>query len=80
MNGEEGASRRTLRSGGDVGIVSTGLGTQWALEAADLLETQGVSVSLLHAPTLKPFRNTSSGRVECGRMLFSAHAREASET
>jgi transketolase len=46
---------RRLRSGGDVAIVSTGLGTQWALEAVELLAGRGVAASLLHAPTLKPF-------------------------
>jgi transketolase len=46
---------RRLRSGGDAAIVSTGLGTQWALEAAELLDARGVAASVLHAPTLKPF-------------------------
>jgi transketolase len=45
---------RRLRDGGEVGIVSTGLGTQWALEASALLEERGISASLLHVPTLKP--------------------------
>lgn len=42
---------RELRSGGDVGLIATGLGTQWALEAADLLDGRA---SLLHVPVLKP--------------------------
>lgn len=45
---------RRLREGRDAALVSTGLGTQWALEAAALLEERGVAVSLLHVPTLKP--------------------------
>lgn len=45
---------RVLVAGGEVGIVSTGLGTQWALEAAEHLEARGVRPSLLHVPTLKP--------------------------
>lgn len=45
---------RTLLDGGDVGIVSTGLGTQWALEASALLDERGVRASVLHVPTLKP--------------------------
>jgi len=45
---------RRIRDGGDVGIVATGLGTQWALEAAAVLEQRGLAVSLLHVPTLKP--------------------------
>jgi transketolase len=40
--------------GAEVGLVSTGLGTQWALEAVDVLAARGVQASLLHVPTLKP--------------------------
>jgi transketolase len=46
---------RLLRDGHDVAFVGTGLGTAWALEAADLLEAAGVSAGVLHVPTLKPF-------------------------
>lgn len=46
---------RLLRDGGDVALIGTGLGTQWALEAAEVLAAQGVSAAVLHAPTLKPF-------------------------
>jgi transketolase len=42
---------RDVRSGDDVGLVSTGLGTQWALEAADLI---GPGAAVLHCPVLKP--------------------------
>jgi transketolase len=45
---------RILLDGGDVGLVGTGLGTQWALEAADVLARRGMGASLLHVPTLKP--------------------------
>ena len=45
---------RRARDGGDVGIVSTGLGTQWALEAASVLDERGVAASVLHVPTVKP--------------------------
>jgi transketolase len=45
---------RTVLTGGDAGIVATGLGTQWALEATSQLEERGVRPSLLHVPTLKP--------------------------
>ncbi|MDQ3656484.1 MAG: transketolase family protein [Chloroflexota bacterium] len=45
---------RLLRKGTDVGIVSTGVQTVRALEAADLLGIEGVSVAVLHVPTLKP--------------------------
>jgi transketolase len=43
-----------LRDGTDVGIVSTGVQTVRALEAADQLATRGVSAAVLHLPTIKP--------------------------
>jgi transketolase len=43
---------REILTGGEIGVISTGLGCQWALEAAELLEGR---VSLLHVPVLKPF-------------------------
>lgn len=43
-----------LRHGSGVGIIATGHGTQWALEASDLLEERQISHSLLHVPTIKP--------------------------
>jgi transketolase len=45
---------RLVREGGDAGLIGTGLGTQWALEAAALLADRGVEAALLHVPTLKP--------------------------
>lgn len=43
-----------IAEGADVGVIGTGLGTAWAVEAAEL---SGVAapVSLLHAPVLAPF-------------------------
>jgi transketolase len=46
---------RPLRRGGDVGIVSTGLMTERALDAAQALEREGISAGVLHVPTIKPF-------------------------
>jgi transketolase len=43
-----------LREGSDVAIISTGVQTTRALEAATMLEDEGVSVYLLHVPTIKP--------------------------
>ncbi len=43
-----------VREGTDVTIISTGVQTTRALEAADLLAAEGLSVYLLHVPTLKP--------------------------
>ncbi len=45
---------RLLRKGTDVGLISTGVQTVRALEAANMLATEGVSVAVLHVPTLKP--------------------------
>lgn len=44
-----------VREGSDVGIISTGLMTEHALDAAALLGREGLSVGVLHVPTLKPF-------------------------
>jgi transketolase len=44
-----------LRTGSDIGIIATGFMTQRALEAAERLEGSGVSVGVLHVPTIKPF-------------------------
>src|SRR5205823_4133839 len=43
-----------LREGGDVAIISTGVQTTRALEAADRLAQEGIGVYLLHVPTVKP--------------------------
>ncbi len=45
-----------LKEGQGIGIIATGHGSQWALEASYLLDEQGVDHSLLHVPTLKPVR------------------------
>jgi transketolase len=46
---------RLVRQGSDVGIVSTGFMTERAIDAAAALEERGVSVGILHVPTIKPF-------------------------
>jgi transketolase len=43
-----------VRSGPDIGIISTGLGSQWALEAAEELAGRGLGAAVLHVPTIKP--------------------------
>lgn len=43
-----------LKEGKGIGIVATGHGTQWALEASELLSERGVDHSVLHVPTMKP--------------------------
>jgi transketolase len=43
-----------LRSGDDVTLVSSGVQTTRALEAAELLADRGIEATLLHVPTIKP--------------------------
>lgn len=40
--------------GRGVGILSCGHASQWALDASEILQDQGVDHSLLHVPTIKP--------------------------
>ena len=44
----------TLKNGKGIGIIATGHGTQWALEASDILSDRGIDHSVLHVPTIKP--------------------------
>ncbi|MEO9228772.1 MAG: transketolase C-terminal domain-containing protein [Devosia sp.] len=46
---------RKLREGSDIGIISTGLMAERAIDAATALKDQGISVAVLHVPTIKPF-------------------------
>ncbi|NKB70608.1 MAG: transketolase family protein [Candidatus Latescibacteria bacterium] len=43
-----------VRPGSDVTILSTGVQTVRALEAADLLAAEGISAHVVHVPTIKP--------------------------
>ena len=43
-----------LKKGADITIISSGMMTHKALDAAKQLEAQGVSVNLLHMPFIKP--------------------------
>jgi transketolase len=58
-----------LREGGKLGMISTGLMTERALDAAAELATRGIKVSILHMPTIKPFDHKAvvdfATRVEC---------------
>lgn len=56
-----------LKDGGGPGIVATGAGTEWALEASRLLERAGIDHGLLHVPTLKPARHDEIWRFCQGR-------------
>lgn len=44
-----------LRKGGDVLLLSTGLSTNEALDAAELLAQKGVEATVVDLPTIKPF-------------------------
>ncbi|MEM8979386.1 MAG: pyruvate dehydrogenase complex E1 component subunit beta [Pseudomonadota bacterium] len=46
---------RIWREGGDVTIVSFGIGMQYALEAADKLEEEGISAEVIDLRTLRPW-------------------------
>jgi len=43
-----------LRDGSDVGLIGTGLGTAWSLEARSVLAATGIDAAVLHVPTVKP--------------------------
>ncbi len=43
-----------LKEGKGIGIIATGLGTQWALDASVHLRKKKVDHSVLHVPTIKP--------------------------
>jgi transketolase len=45
---------KSLRAGNDVLVISTGLATMRALQAAEMLEKDGIGVEVLHAATIKP--------------------------
>ena len=44
-----------IREGRDVGIISTGMMTERAIDAAEALAAHGLDVGILHVPTIKPF-------------------------
>ncbi len=43
-----------LREGRDIGLIGTGAQTVRAIEAAQLLENEGIRAGVLHVPTIKP--------------------------
>jgi len=63
---------RLLRDGRHVGLVSAGIMTERALQAADLLDRRGIRAAVLHASSLKPF-DTPAVRALAARVpvLFS---------
>lgn len=65
---------KTLRDGNDVLIISSGLLTMRALEAAKELETDRIGASVLHVPTIKPLDTETILREagKSGRMVVVA--------
>ncbi len=43
-----------LREGSDVTVIANGVETSFALLAADMLEREGISLEVIHMPTVKP--------------------------
>ena len=65
---------KIIRGGNDLLIVSSGLMTMRALEAAKRLEADSIDVAVLHVPTIKPL-DVETIRRECaktGRMVIVA--------
>lgn len=65
---------KTIRDGSDVLVISTGILTMRALEAAKVLEKDKVSVSVLHVPTIKPLDVETIRReaAKSGRLVIVA--------
>lgn len=62
-----------IREGRDVLVVSTGLMTMRALDAAEALVAEGVDVAVLHVPTIKPLDvDTIVAEASKGRLLVTA--------
>src|SRR6187200_3262132 len=63
---------KVLRPGADVVLVSSGLMTMRALQAADALAAHKVDVSVVHTPTLKPFdEDTVVGEIDTDRLAVT---------
>ncbi|NBE06931.1 transketolase family protein [Paragemmobacter ruber] len=65
---------QTIRAGRDVLVISTGIMTMRALDAAEVLAKDGVDVAVLHVPTIKPLdRETIMAEVaRGGRLVVTA--------
>lgn len=57
---------KLIRDGRDTLIISSGLMTMRALEAAEVLKKDGVDVAVLHVPTIKPL-DEATILAECGK-------------
>ncbi|OOY17051.1 transketolase family protein [Thioclava sp. DLFJ4-1] len=62
-----------IREGRDVLVVSSGIMTMRALDAAELLAKDGIDVAVLHCPTIKPLdTETIVAEAGKGRLLVTA--------
>lgn len=62
-----------IREGGDVLVVTSGIMTMRALDAAELLAKDGIDVAVLHCPTIKPLdTKTIITEARKGRLLVTA--------
>jgi transketolase len=61
---------QTLRHGRDVALLSTGMMTHQALQAADLLAGQGIAARVLHLGTIKPLDEEAILRAACETSLL----------
>ena len=63
---------KVLRDGADVVLISSGLMTMRALQAADKLTAHHVDVAVVHAPTIKPFdAETVLAQVDSDRLALT---------
>jgi transketolase len=60
-----------LRAGAEVGLIGTGLGSCWALDAAAELASVGIEAGVLHVPTLKPVDSDALAEWCDGRSLIA---------
>ncbi|MBI5340117.1 MAG: transketolase family protein [Mycolicibacterium rufum] len=63
---------KVLRGGADVVLISSGLMTMRALQAAEQLATHHVDVAVVHTPTVKPFdAETVLAQVDSDRLVLT---------
>ncbi|WP_137145880.1 transketolase family protein [Mycolicibacterium sp. CR10] len=63
---------KVLRPGADVVLISSGLMTMRALQAADRLAEDNVDVAVVHTPTIKPFdAETVLAQVDSDRLVLT---------
>ena len=63
---------KVLRDGADVVLISSGLMTMRALQAADELSAHNVDVAVVHTPTIKPFdAETVLAQVNSDRLVLT---------